>query len=435
MKRKKGIPLVALVIFIALLVAIILTCVIILGTNKDKVPAKPEEQAANQTTDDTNTTKADEKGEEITSEDLINSDADIAGAYKLAGNKKTFAKYAIYATGGFDKDNENIKNELKLILAMAQVTNSDMNKESSTKSVSKDKVQEYADNIFEDSTLEYKDFSLYDSDTNFTDEYKTIGYTYNKTTANYEVQENDVEEDTPPEVTEVITKAVKYSDKIEIYVKPIFIQPFFSDEINANGCQLLSNYDFQMKEFPEDAGLKAFSYSDYENALRTTANQDIDGYVYSAISKYVDLNQIKDYKYTFNKVDDEFKLKSFEKIEDKNANVTEESNTEMTEQEKSKYNADIESYVGSEKSSSDVNELIETVIKLNQENSEKTVLSVKLDDTQADGKDEDTVRSLEEKLDDTKTYTVKATYKARLITTITITTNEENPEESQPANT
>lgn len=435
MKRKKGIPLVALVIFIALLVAIILTCVIILGTNKDKVPAKPEEQAANQTTDDTNTTKADEKGEEITSEDLINSDADIAGAYKLAGNKKTFAKYAIYANGGFDKDNENIKNELKLILAMAQVTNSDMNKESSTKSVSKDKVQEYADNIFEDSTLEYKDFSLYDSDTNFTDEYKTIGYTYNKTTANYEVQENDVEEDTPPEVTEVITKAVKYSDKIEIYVKPIFIQPFFSDEINANGCQLLSNYDFQMKEFPEDAGLKAFSYSDYENALRTTANQDIDGYVYSAISKYVDLNQIKDYKYTFNKVDDEFKLKSFEKIEDKNANVTEEPNTEMTEQEKSKYNADIESYVGSEKSSSDVNELIETVIKLNQENSEKTVLSVKLDDTQADGKDEDTVRSLEEKLDDTKTYTVKATYKARLITTITITTNEENPEESQPANT
>ena len=150
MKRKKGIPLVALVIFIALLVAIILTCVIILGTNKDKVPAKPEEQAANQTTDDTNTTKADEKGEEITSEDLINSDADIAGAYKLAGNKKTFAKYAIYATGGFDKDNENIKNELKLILAMAQVTNSDMNKESSTKSVSKDKVQEYADNIFEE---------------------------------------------------------------------------------------------------------------------------------------------------------------------------------------------------------------------------------------------------------------------------------------------
>ena len=430
MKRKKGIPLVALIIFIALLVAIILTCVIILGTNKDKINTQPENVATNQTPEETNTTKVDEKGEEITSEDLINSDQDIASAYKLAGNKKNFAKYAIYESGGFDKDNENIKNELKLILAMAQVTNSDMNKESSTKSVSKDKVQEYADKIFEDSNIEFKDFSLYDSDTNFTDKYKTIGYTYNKTTANYEVQENDVEEDTPPEVTEVITKAVKYSDKIEIYVKPIFIQPFFSEEINANGCQLLSDYDFQMKEFPEDAGLKAFSYSDYENALRTTANQDIDGYVYNSISKYVDLNQIKDYKYTFNKVDGEFKLKAFEKIENKNANNTDDKNTEMTEQEKSKYNAEIESFVGSEQSASDVKKLLETIIKLNSENAEKNVISIKLDADEEDGKDGEAVQSLEEKIDETKTYNVKATYKSRLITTVTIKANEENQPEN-----
>ena len=313
---------------------------------------------------------------------------------------------------------------------MAQVTNSDMNKESSTKSVSKDKVQEYADKIFEDSNIEFKDFSLYDSDTNFTDKYKTIGYTYNKTTANYEVQENDVEEDTPPEVTEVITKAVKYSDKIEIYVKPIFIQPFFSEEINANGCQLLSDYDFQMKEFPEDAGLKAFSYSDYENALRTTANQDIDGYVYNSISKYVDLNQIQDYKYTFTKVDGEFKLKAFEKIENKNANNTDDKNTEMTEQEKSKYNAEIESYVGSEKNASDVKDLLETVIKLNSDNAEKNVISIKLDADEEDGKDEEAVQALEEKLDETKTYNVKATYKSRLITTVTIKANEENQPEN-----
>lgn len=430
MKRKKGIPLVALIIFIALLVAIILTCVIILGTNKDKINTQPENMATNQTPEETNTTKVDEKGEEITSEDLINSDQDIASAYKLAGNKKNFAKYAIYESGGFDKDNENIKNELKLILAMAQVTNSDMNKESSTKSVSKDKVQEYADKIFEDSNIEFKDFSLYDSDTNFTDKYKTIGYTYNKTTANYEVQENDVEEDTPPEVTEVITKAVKYSDKIEIYVKPIFIQPFFSEEINANGCQLLSDYDFQMKEFPEDAGLKAFSYSDYENALRTTANQDIDGYVYNSISKYVDLNQIQDYKYTFTKVDGEFKLKAFEKIENKNANNTDDKNTEMTEQEKSKYNAEIESFVGSEQSASDVKKLLETIIKLNSENAEKNVISIKLDADEEDGKDGEAVQSLEEKIDETKTYNVKATYKSRLITTVTIKANEENQPEN-----
>lgn len=434
MKRKRGIPLVALVIFIALLVAIILTCVIILGTNKDKINTQPENVATNQAPVENNTTKVDDKGEEITSEDLINSDQDIADAYKLTGNKKTFAKYAIYESGGFDKDNENIKNELKLILAMAQVTNSDMNKESSTKSVSKDKVQEYADKIFEESDVEFKDFSLYDSDKNFTDKYKTIGYTYNKTTANYEVQESDVEEEDPPEVTEVITKAVKYNDKIEIYVKPIFTQTFFSDEINANGCQLLSDYDFQMKEFSEDAELNAFSYSDYENALRSTANQDIDGYVYDSISRYVDLNKIQDYMYTFTKVDGEFKLKAFEKVENKNANKTNEKDTEMTEQEKSKYNAEIETYVGSEKKASDIKDLLETVIKLNSENAEKNVVSIKLDADEADGKDEEAVQALEEKLDETKTYNVKATYKSRLITTVTITANEDAQEENQPEN-
>ena len=49
MRRKRGIPLVALVIFIALLVAIILTCVIILGTNKDKINTQPENISVNQT--------------------------------------------------------------------------------------------------------------------------------------------------------------------------------------------------------------------------------------------------------------------------------------------------------------------------------------------------------------------------------------------------
>ena len=185
-----------------------------------------------------------------------------------------------------------------------------------------------------------------------------------------------------------------------------------------------------MKEFPEDAGLKAFSYSDYENALRTTANQDIDGYVYNSISKYVDLNQIQDYKYTFTKVDGEFKLKAFEKIENKNANNTDDKNTEMTEQEKSKYNAEIESYVGSEKNASDVKDLLETVIKLNSDNAEKNVISIKLDADEEDGKDEEAVQALEEKLDETKTYNVKATYKSRLITTVIIKANEE----SQPAN-
>lgn len=428
MKRKRGIPLVALVIFIALLVAIILTCVIILGTNKNKGSNEPAiSNAPTSGQGEDQPTVDDEVGEEITSEDLMNSDSDIKDAYKLAGNKKTYAKYAIYASGGFDKDNENIRNELKLQLAMAQVTNSDMNKESSTKSVSKDKIDEYAKKIFEDGTVEYKDFSLFDSDKNFIDAYKTTGYTYNKNTANYEMQESDVEESNTPEVTEIITKVVKYNSKIEVYVKPIFIEPFFSDQINAMGCQLFAEYDFQTKDFVEDSVLTAFSYTDYEEALRTSSSQDIDGYVYDTVAQYVDLNRINDYKYTFNKTDDGYKLKSFEAVKSSSSNDDQETkNTELTEQEKAAINAKVEAYVGSEKSSDDIKSLIEAIITINESaTDESQIISVKLDDTEEDGTDKEKLTALEDSLETSKTYEVKATYKSRLITLVTIKTNNE----------
>lgn len=425
MKRKKGIPLVALVIFIALLVAIILTCVIILGSNKNNKSDEPLiSNSPNSGQEENEPSVDDEVGEEITSEDLINSDNDIKDAYKLAGNKKTFAKYAVYASGGFDQDNDNIRNELKLQLAMAQVTNSDMDKEGSTKSVSKDKIDEYAQKVFKDVVVEYKDFSLFDSDTNFIDEYKTIGYTYNKNTANYEVQESDVEESNPPEVTEIITKAVKYNSKIEVYVKPIFIDPFFSEQINAMGCQLFAEYDFQTKDFVDDSVLTAFSYTDYEESLRTDSSEDADGYVYDTVSQYVDLNKIKDYKYTFIKTDDGYKLKSFEELKSRTSDNSEETNTELSEQEKAIINAKVEAYVGSEKSSTDVKSLIEAIISINESaTDESQVISVKFDDTEEDGTDKEKLVALTDSLDSSKTYEIKATYKSRLITSVTIKTN------------
>ncbi len=425
MKRKKGIPLVALVIFIALLVAIILTCVIILGSNKNNKSDEPLiSNSPNSGQEENEPSVDDEVGEEITSEDLINSDNDIKDAYKLAGNKKTFAKYAVYASGGFDQDNDNIRNELKLQLAMAQVTNSDMDKEGSTKSVSKDKIDEYAQKVFKDGVVEYKDFSLFDSDTNFIDEYKTIGYTYNKNTANYEVQESDVEESNPPEVTEIITKAVKYNSKIEVYVKPIFIDPFFSEQINAMGCQLFAEYDFQTKDFVDDSVLTAFSYTDYEESLRTDSSEDADGYVYDTVSQYVDLNKIKDYKYTFIKTDDGYKLKSFEELKSRTSDNSEETNTELSEQEKAIINAKVEAYVGSEKSSTDVKSLIEAIISINDSaTDESQVISVKFDDTEEDGTDKEKLVALTDSLDSSKTYEIKATYKSRLITSVTIKTN------------
>ena len=104
MERRKGIPLVALVIFIALLVAIILTCVIILGANKnDKQNKETQTQAIGEQT------PPPEEPEDVTleSEDLINADQDVRDAYKLTGNGKTYAKYALYSSGGFDETKNN----------------------------------------------------------------------------------------------------------------------------------------------------------------------------------------------------------------------------------------------------------------------------------------------------------------------------------------
>lgn len=431
MERRKGIPLVALIIFVALLVAIILTCIIILGTNKNKKSSSnPNDQVPIQTAAPTTEEPvADEKGEEITSEDYINNDADIKNAYKLAGNQKTYAKYGIYSSGGFSKKDSNIKNELKLQLAMAQVTNQDMDKESSTKSVSKDKIEEYAKKIFEDGNIDLKDFSLYNSDTTFTSEYRTIGYKYNDDTESYEVQESDVEEEYPPEITEIITKAVKYNSKLEIYVKPIFVRPFYSDDINDMGCELFNDYDFQLRDFPEENALGAFIYSDYENALKSNYNLDLDGYSYSAISKYVDLNTIEEYMYTFVKSEDGFKLDSFTKA--KNVPTAENDTGEpLTAQEKALFNAQIENYIGNDMKGSETKSLLDTIIMLNESNKDRLdmVVAVSVDGTKVELEDEDIdklseeIEELKNEIDSSNKYTIKATYKSGIITTVTITT-------------
>lgn len=313
MERRKGIPLVPLVIFVALLVAIILVCSIILGLNKknkkgNTISYTPETTTS--TEEDTNTveTKEDESGEEITSEDIINEDEDIKAAYKLVGNGKTFAKYAIYATGGFDVDNDNIKNDFKLQLAAAQ--------SSDDEEITLEKMQEYADKIFENNDdLEFKDFSLYSSDTNFTDEYSIVGYIYDDENEKYVSSKNNNEESDPSEITELITKAVKYSDKLEIYVKPIFVKTFYSDEINGMGCQLFKNYDFQQKEWKDSDSMIAIPYSEYNSILKSEYNRDLDHYKYTEMNSNFDLNSITEYKYTFVKDSDgKYKLKSFESI-------------------------------------------------------------------------------------------------------------------------
>ena len=431
MRRRKGIPLVALIIFIALLVAVILTCVIILGTNKGKKNNTNQNnvQQVTPTAAPQPDEPDDDKAEEITSEDYLNDDATVKNAYKLTGNKKTYAKYAIYSSGGFSSQDNNISNELKLQLAMAQVTNQDMDKDSSTKSVSKDKIENYASKIFEDGKVDLKDFSLYSSDTTFTDEYKTIGYKYNSSTESYEVQENEVDEEYPPQITEVVTKAVKYNNKLEIYVKPIFVVPFYSNEINAMGCEMYGNYDFQLNDFPEDSALGAFRYSDYEDAFVSSYNSDIDGYNYNEISKYIDFNNIDDYKYTFVKVGDEFKLDSFSKESAETPSSEQGEQQALTAQEKQLFNSQLDSYEGSDIAGSQVKALLDIVISLNESysNRPEMILTVTVNDTTAQLEDDkieelnNKIEELKDDVDSSKKYTVKTTYKSGLISKVTIT--------------
>lgn len=350
MERRKGIPLVALVIFVALLVAIILTCVIILGANKknegnnNKTASSPN--PSNEVVNSPEPVE-NEEGTTIENEDIMNADSDIQDAYKLTGNGKTFAKYAIYSSGGFDTEKNNLKNDLKLQLAMAQVTSSDMDKTSTTKSVPKEKVKEYAEKVFSKTEkIDYKDFSLYESDTNFTEKYKTIGYVYNQDKDAYEIQENDVTEDTPSEITEIITKAVKYSDKIEIYVKPLFIRTFYSNEINGMGCEIFGDYNFQSKEY--ENSFIPIAYSQYNEILRSEYNKDLDKYKYSEVSGNIDLNQVKEYKYTLIKENAGYKLKSFEEAKKDNSSNGNVAN-QMSEQAIEMFNSTIKAYVGTAK--------------------------------------------------------------------------------------
>jgi len=428
MERRKGIPLVALVIFIALLVAIILTCVIILGSNKTSKPQVKNQQVS-QTTEPEQQEPEEKIEDQLTNESVINSDTDVQKAYKLTGNNKAFAKYAIYNSSGFDIDEGNISNELKLQLAMSQVTNSDMDAQSSKKAVSKDIIEVYVTDIFGDSSyIEFKDFSLYNSDSNFTEKYKTIGYQYKNNSANYEVKENDITEEEPSEIPEVITKVVKYNTKIEIYVKPIFVETIYDAEEDRYLRSLYTDYNFQAKQFPIDKSIMTITNDDYKNVLKSNYQPDLDKLNYKEVNQNIDLNQLSDYKYTLIKTDDGYNLKSFEKITStKTTTDTDDDKPKtLSEQDKAIFNSQFDVYDGSGKSGSEVKTLLEAVISSNTEHIDQQdlIVSITLDDNKLSSDDVDTLNEeIEELIDDidvTSIYSIKSTYKSGIINSITI---------------
>ncbi len=429
MERRKGIPLVALVIFIALLVAIILTCIIILGSNKSSKPAVKKQQVASQPEQPPE--EIEEKiEEELTDEDIINNDQDVQTAYKLTGNNKAFAKYAIYSSTGFNSEEDNISNEIKLQLAMAQVTNSDMDAQSSKKAVSKEVIDEYIETIFGDSSdIEYKDFSLYNSDINFTEQYKTIGYMYKKDSSNYEVNENDIIEEEPSEIPEVITKVVKYNTKMEIFVKPLFIETIYDADENRYLRGLYTDYNFSAKQFPIDKSIMTITNDDYKNVVKSNYKQDIDGLNYKEVNQNIDLNQLTEYKYTLIKVDDGYNLQSFEQNTKNKKKEDKDEDKEMTEQEKAIFNGQFDAYTGNGKSAEDAKTVLSAVISSNEANSDKKdlIVTVKIGDEEAALEDDDVdalnekIEELESEIDSSKEYYIKETYKSGIIISITIT--------------
>ena len=429
MERRKGIPLVALVIFIALLVAIILTCIIILGSNKSSKPAVKKQQVASQPEQPPE--EIEEKiEEELTDEDIINNDQDVQTAYKLTGNNKAFAKYAIYSSTGFNSEEDNISNEIKLQLAMAQVTNSDMDAQSSKKAVSKEVIDEYIETIFGDSSdIEYKDFSLYNSDINFTEQYKTIGYMYKKDSSNYEVNENDIIEEEPSEIPEVITKVVKYNTKMEIYVKPLFIETIYDADENRYLRGLYTDYNFSAKQFPIDKSIMTITNDDYKNVVKSNYKQDIDGLNYKEVNQNIDLNQLTEYKYTLIKVDDGYNLQSFEQNTKNKKKEDKDNDKEMTEQEKAIFNGQFDAYTGNGKSAEDAKTVLSAVISSNEANSDKKdlIVTVKIGDEEAALEDDDVdalnekIEELESEIDSSKEYYIKETDKSGIIISITIT--------------
>ena len=388
MRRRKGIPLVALIIFIVMLVAIIITCAIILGVNKNKkkqdnttavIEQKNENNVENKIPEET------EDEEEIEDEILMNNDKDIRNTYKLTGSNSTFAKYAIYESEGFDVDSNNISDDLKLQLAMSLVTSQDMDSNSGDKSVAKEVIEDYAKDIFGDISIKAKSFSLYNSDINFTEGYRTIGYTFDGDNDRYTIEEHSIDNDYPPEITEVVTKIIRTDSKMEIYVKPIFVKTFYSEQIEDYGCELYTDYDFEYKDFENGTAIVAFGYNDFQESIKTDYKQDIDGYNYEIASENIDLNSFKDYKYTFINDGEGYKLKSFEKVTERKQNQTSSDVNwqniadSLSDQEVLIVNAKFESYLDDDELKGSMVRLLLSNIDETNSNYEGIVVSAEFD--------------------------------------------------------
>jgi len=344
-QKKAGIPLIALVIFFALIVGIIATCLIILSTNKTSNDTKQIQLSSNTTEPQNaivNDIEPDPVVEEEGKEVNVNT-ADVINPYKLAGNYDTAAKYAMYANGDFTSGDANV--ELKLKIAFAQFTNDELSSGTVTKASVEEKLKKVfgsADGVTMQTVTMFSDY-------NFKTDYPIISFDYDQASESFKVVKSTVENTDPTFITEVVNKAVSYSDRLEIYVTPLYIQvtDYHKDNANSKAYSIYSAYNFSTQAF--DKLLIPVLKEDYVNAFTSGDTLDIDGLNYTNLRDQiekngkikVDIGTLQQYKYILAKNGENYTLSSFVKVtpeterkdkpqENKEENTTDANTTNQT---------------------------------------------------------------------------------------------------------
>lgn len=321
-QKKAGIPLVALIIFFALIVGIIITCLIILSTRK------PSDNGGQLKLTSDNTTTNDEQNAvvnnieekpgttEETGTEVSLTEASVINAYALAGNRDTSAKFAIYQNGDFNLSSAN--EVLKLKLAFAQLSADEL----ASGTIPKAKVEEKLTKVFGTAEGVKMQTVVLFSDYNYKTNYKIVSFDYNEQTQAFSVNKQSIDISDPSLVTEVVNKAISYPSKLEIYVTPMFIQTtdYTNEGATTKAYSLYSGYDFANQTFNDL--LIAVKKEDYYNALVSGDTLDIDKFNYKNLSSNIaknrkdslDIKTLQQYKYTFTKNNEQYTLTSFEKV-------------------------------------------------------------------------------------------------------------------------
>lgn len=320
-QKKAGIPLVALIIFFALIVGIIITCLIILSTRKPSEGGGQLKLTSDNTTGDEQNAVVNNIEEkpgttEETGTEVSLTEASVINAYALAGNRDTSAKFAIYQNGDFNLSSAN--EVLKLKLAFAQLSADEL----ASGTIPKAKVEEKLTKVFGTAEGVKMQTVVLFSDYNYKTNYKIVSFDYNEQTQAFSVNKQSIDISDPSLVTEVVNKAISYPSKLEIYVTPMFIQTtdYTNEGATTKAYSLYSGYDFANQTFNDL--LIAVKKEDYYNALVSGDTLDIDKFNYKNLSSNIaknrkdslDIKTLQQYKYTFTKNNDQYTLTSFEKV-------------------------------------------------------------------------------------------------------------------------